>query len=59
VKREEEYNEGVPLSILVALPFHHLLRGREREKEREVKKRRQPDGGEDRWRGPAGSDFVN
>lgn len=30
MRGEEEHNEGVPLSILAALPFHHLLRERER-----------------------------
>lgn len=27
---EEEHNEGVPLWTLAALPFHHLLKERER-----------------------------
>lgn len=55
---EEEYNEGVPLWTLAALPFHHLLKEREREaeetQEEEAAKLR-----EHRWRGAAGSDFVN
>lgn len=29
VRAEEEHNEGVPLSVLAVLPFHHLLRKRE------------------------------
>lgn len=63
MRGEEEHNEVVPLSILAALPFHHLLRERERERDRggkrRVKEMRQPNRGEDRWRGAAGSDFVN
>lgn len=57
MRGEEEHNEGVPLSILAALAFHHLLK--ERERERRQERRRQPNGGEDKWRGAAGSDFVN
>lgn len=34
MKGEEEHNEGVPLSILETLPFHHLLKERERERDR-------------------------
>lgn len=60
MRGEEEHNEGVPLSILAVLPFHHLLRERETETEEErEEKRRQPNRREDRWRGAAGSDFVN
>lgn len=32
MRGEEAHNEGVPLSILAALPFHHLLREKERER---------------------------
>lgn len=32
MKGEEEHNEGVPLSILAALPFHHLLKERDRDR---------------------------
>lgn len=39
MRGEEEHNEVVPLSILAALPFHHLLR--EREKERETEEERE------------------
>lgn len=34
MRGEEEHNEGVPLSILAALPFHHLLKERERQRQR-------------------------
>ena len=34
MRGEKEHNEGVPLSILAVLPFHHLLREKEREKEK-------------------------
>lgn len=44
MRGEEEHNEGVPLSILAALPFHHLLK--ERERQRREEKRRKPNGGE-------------
>lgn len=61
MRGEEEHDEGLPSSILATLPFHHLLKECERERvsERRDEKRRQPNGGEDRWRGAAGSDFVN
>lgn len=39
MRGEEEHNEGVPLSILAALPFHHLLKQRERETDRQEKRR--------------------
>lgn len=32
MRGEEEHNEGLPLSILAPLPFHHLLKERERER---------------------------
>ncbi len=35
MRGEEEHNDGVPLSILAALTFHHLLKERERETEEE------------------------
>lgn len=38
--KAEEHNEGVPLSILVVLPFHHLLRERERQRQRRKEKKR-------------------
>lgn len=49
MRGEEEHNEGVPLSILAALPFHHLLKERERVRQRRDEKRTQPNGGEDGW----------
>lgn len=59
MRGQEEHNEGVPLSILAALTFHNLLKERERERQRREEERRQSNRGEDRWRGAAGSDFVN
>lgn len=44
MRGEEEHNEGVPLSILAALPFHHLLKERERERQREERRRHQNGG---------------
>jgi len=35
VRGEVEYNEGVPLSIQAALPFHHLLKDTERQRRRQ------------------------
>lgn len=35
MRGQEEHSEGVPLSILVALTFHNLLRERETEERRE------------------------
>lgn len=48
MRGEEEHNEVVPLSILAALPFHHLLRERDRGGKRRVKEMRKPNRGEDR-----------
>ena len=31
MRGEKEHNEGVPLSILAVLPFHHLLKERDPE----------------------------
>lgn len=58
MRGQEEHNEGVPLSTPAALTSHNLLKETKTEEGGE-ERRRQPNGGEERWRGAGATDFVN